>query len=60
VWATDGKSIAVVVLVRDRIGLRFEVGAQEWFALIIVGDIGAGEQEAQRIAECVTGQIDLR
>jgi len=55
--SADG--IAVVALVHDRIGLRFEVGAQERFALIVVGDIGTGEQQAQRIAECVTGQMDL-
>ena len=56
--STDG--IAVVALVHDRVGLGFEVGAQERFTLIVVGDIGAGEQEAQRIAQGVTGQMDFR
>jgi len=55
--SADG--IAVVALVHDRAGVGFEVGAQQWFALIVVGNVGAGEEETQRIAQRVTGQMDL-
>jgi len=55
--SADG--IAVVALVHNRVGMGFEVGTQEWFTLIVVGNVGAGEQEAQRIAQRVTGHMDL-
>ena len=51
--STDG--VAVVVLVHNRVTLMVEAGGRDRFTLIVVGDVGAGERKAQRIAHCVTG-----
>jgi len=56
---TSANGVAVVALVHDGVGGRLQMSAQERLGLVEVGDIGAGENKAERIAECVARQVDL-
>src|SRR5882762_9213215 len=47
--STDG--VAVVALVHEGEGLRTKVGLEQRLALVEVGDVGAGKDEAHRVAQ---------
>lgn len=55
--SADG--VAVVALVHDGEGLRLEMSFEQGFALIEVGDVGPGENKAQRVTERVAGEMNL-
>lgn len=55
--SADG--VAVVALVHDGKGAGAQMALEQGFGLNEVGDVRAGEHEAQRITERVTGQMDL-
>ena len=55
--SADG--VAVVALVHYDKSVRFEVCLQQRFALIKVGNVGASEDETERITQSIAGQMDL-
>lgn len=56
---TRSDIIAVIALVHDRGRAGFEMFVEQGLALIEVGDIGPGEDEAQGIAQGIAGKVDL-
>ena len=55
--STDG--VAVVALVHDGESVWPEMGLEEWFALIEIRDVRAGEDETQRVAQGIASEVDL-
>jgi len=55
--SADG--VAVVALVHDGESVWPEMGLEEWLALVEVRDVRAGEDETQRIAQGIAGEVDF-
>lgn len=55
--STDG--VAVVALVHEGERAGPQVLAQQGLGLIVIGDIGAGEDEAEWITQSIAGEVDL-
>lgn len=56
---TGPNGVAVVTLVHDGVGGGLQMRPQERLGLVEVGNIGAGENETEGIAERIAGQMDL-
>ena len=55
--SADG--VAVVAFVHDDVGTRAQVGTQEGLGLVEVGNVGAGENEAEGITQGVAGEMNF-
>lgn len=51
--------VAVIPFVHDGEGVWLKVRFEQGFGLIKVGDVGPGDDEPQRVAERVAGQMNL-